>query len=259
MNGHFFEKALIGALLASMSTASAVDFVGNAASIELRTDGGKTLPLYPLSQSGVKIKSYAEALKGEKYKIVIHNRLNRRIGVVLAVDGRNIISGKKSWLKPNEGMYVQEPFQTCEYEGWRTSMEQVNRFYFTQAEDSYAAAFKDESAMGVIAAAIYPEVIRQKEIRKLSGAPSANSRGESEKSSRSASAEARAGTGYGPEAYSPVTYVSFEAEQTAVETIFLKYEWRSTLVKLGVVPAEIPVVIKNRFWDMEFAPPPPKS
>lgn len=257
MNGSLVEKTLCAALFATATALSAADFVGNAASIELRTDGGKTLPLYPVTLSGTKIKSYAEAMKGEKYRIVIHNRLNRRIGVVVAVDGRNIISGKKSWLKSSEGMYVQEPFQTCEYEGWRTSMEQVNRFYFTQAEDSYAAAFKDESAMGVIAAAIYPELIRPKEIMKSSAAPSGGARKESEKSSLS-SAEDRAGTGYGPESYSPVTYVSFEAEKEAVENIFLKYEWRSTLVKLGVVPAEPPVAIKNRFWDIEFAPPPPK-
>jgi hypothetical protein len=37
--------------------------------------------------------------KGENYSIVIRNNTPERIGVVIAVDGRNIITGEKSFLK----------------------------------------------------------------------------------------------------------------------------------------------------------------
>jgi hypothetical protein len=47
---------------------------------------------------------YMEAVEGQRYSIEVTNRLNRRIGVVIAVDGRNIIDGKKSELKREERM-----------------------------------------------------------------------------------------------------------------------------------------------------------
>ncbi|MBA4389505.1 MAG: hypothetical protein C0399_01010 [Syntrophus sp. (in: bacteria)] len=47
---------------------------------------------------------YMEAVKGEKYSIEVKNKSDRRIGVIIAVDGRNIISGNKSSLKHNERM-----------------------------------------------------------------------------------------------------------------------------------------------------------
>ena len=49
---------------------------------------------------------YVEAVKGDRYLIEVTNQTGRRIGVVIAVDGRNIISGKKSDLKRNEQMYI---------------------------------------------------------------------------------------------------------------------------------------------------------
>ena len=67
-----------------------------------------------------------------------------------------------------------------------------------------------------------------------------------------------AGTGYGRDEYSPSQIVAFEPEKRPLETIYLKYEWRATLCKLGVVnctppPRQPP----NRLWDHEgYAPPP---
>ena len=68
-----------------------------------------------------------------------------------------------------------------------------------------------------------------------------------------------AGTGYGREEYSPVETVAFEAEKRAVETIHFKYEWRSTLCRLGVVSCDRPPRRPpNRLWDNGgYAPPPP--
>jgi hypothetical protein len=65
------------------------------------------------------------------------------------------------------------------------------------------------------------------------------------------------GTGYGEDQYSPSYRVSFQAQSVPQERIFVKYEWRSTLCRLGVIPAERPSRPENRFWDGEFAPPPP--
>jgi len=134
--------------------------VGDCVQVEIRGSEGRGVPLYPASTTSIQKKVYAEAVKGAEYAIWIRNLLPRRVGVVVAVDGRNIISGKKSWLKNHERLYILGPHESCEYRGWRTGSDRVNRFYFTDPGDSYAGAFSDSSAMGVVAVAVYPEVQR---------------------------------------------------------------------------------------------------
>jgi hypothetical protein len=260
--------------------------VGDAVEVRIVTDEGRTLPTYPVKiRHGVR-KVYAEAIKGDHYRIEVKNRLNRRVGLVIAVDGRNIISGTKSWLKNNERMYILEPYGSGEFAGWRTDQDRINRFYFTDVPDSYAAAFGDESAMGVIAVALYPEVRRYEppiplsrkapscprgyegkaagSADKAEAAPTARENfGKlmKEKDARSAQALENAGTGYGRDEYSPSQIVAFEPEKRAVETIYLKYEWRSTLCKLGVVQcAQTYRRTPKRLWDdYGYAPPPPQN
>lgn len=258
--------------------------VGDSVEVRIVTDSGRILPTYPVKlRSGIK-KVYAEAVKGDHYRIEVRNRLGRRVGVVIAVDGRNIISGGQSWLKNSERMYILDPYGSGEFSGWRTSNDTINRFYFTDVPDSYAAAFGDESAMGVISVAAFPEVqryepppmpmspparpYRNSYEGKAAGsiadraaptpaAPAAESM--KKKSARAEQALEGAGTGYGHEEYSPVQVVAFEPESRAVETIHVKYEWRATLCKLGVVRCnQPPRRPSNRLWDNGgYAPPPP--
>lgn len=255
--------------------------VGESVEVRIVTDDGRTLPTYPVKlRSGIK-KVYAEAVKGDHYRIEVRNRLACRVGVVVAVDGRNIISGGKSWLKSSERMYILEPYGIGEFSGWRASDDRINRFYFTSTPDSYAAAFGDQSAMGVISVAAYPEVRRyqpplQLQSRsvpawegsrggkgagaadRVEAAPAAESRSRQAAKAEQKSADS-AGTGYGHEEYAPVQTVAFEAESRAVETIHFKYEWRSTLCRLGVTACELPPkTSSNRLWDNAgYAPPPP--
>jgi hypothetical protein len=260
--------------------------VGNAVEVRIVTDDGRTLPTYPVRTKQTLKKVYAEAVKGDHYRIEVTNRLNRRVGLVIAVDGRNIITGEKSWLKNSEQMYILEPYGSGEFSGWRTGQERINRFYFTDVPDSYAAAFGDKSAMGVITVAAYPEQHRYEpppmsmyrpapsNQRVYSGksaegsskldsaaaapaAPAAESR--QKKSAKAEQSLDSAGTGYGREEYSPVQTVAFEAEKRAVETIHIKYEWRDTLCRLGVVNCNLPQRRPaNRLWDNGgYASPPP--
>jgi hypothetical protein len=258
MAAGIFVMLLLGAGVAKGAT------VGDWVRVEVLTDKGLSLPLYPTGISDPKKKVYAEAVKGEEYTIFIRNLLPRRVGLVVAVDGRNIISGKKSWLRNNERMYILGPYETGCYRGWRTASDRVNRFYFTDAGDSYAAAFGDGSAMGVIAVAVYPEVERivspappAEHSRERAGA--ASPQAPPAKRAPADSSMESAGTGYGREESSPSRVVAFEPEARAVETILIKYEWRSTLCRMGIVscaPARPP---KNRLWDEgEYAPPPPR-
>ncbi len=206
---------------------------------------------------------YMEAVKGEQYSIEVKNRSDRRIGVVIAVDGRNIINGNKSSLKLHEIMHIIEPYQTYTYEGWRTGMEKTNRFYFTEQSDSYAEkVFSDASAMGTIALAVYREKLPVDPLPlpeysfSMKEAPSAASphaalegrssdrmKGESEHEQKSK----QAGTGFGETTYSPARVIQFEAENALAEKIVLKYEWRTELCKKGIIGCRQ----KNRLWPNE--------
>lgn len=208
---------------------------------------------------------YMEAVKGERYSVEVRNTSERRIGVVIAVDGRNIINGEKSDLKPTERMYIIEPHATNTFEGWRTGMDRTNRFYFTEQSDSYAEkVFSDASAMGTIAVAAYREKappmpivrpdmsFRMKEA-PANAAPSASFEGRSADKAVQKKTE-QAGTGFGEPTYSPVRIVEFEPEKTVAEKIVLKYEWRTELCKRGIVSCGP----QNRLWpdNNGFAPVP---
>ena len=207
---------------------------------------------------------YMEAVKGDRYSVQVSNKSDRRIGVVIAVDGRNIITGNKSYLKSSERMYIIDPFATHTFEGWRTGMERTNRFYFTEPSDSYAEkVFSDGSAMGTIALAIYREKVPQ--MPACSDMPSQMKDGRAGSASK-AHEEMRsygrldkekslqAGTGFGETTYSPARIVRFEAEDRVAEKVVLKYEWRTELCKKGIIACGS----KNRLWpDGEgFAPIP---
>lgn len=246
--------ALMLLLLLGSAGDTWAEKIRGAVEVQIRSESGQSLPLYPVAADSSQRKVYVEAVKGDHYRIVVRNTLNRRIGLVIAVDGRNIISGKQSWLRNDERMYILEPYGRGEFKGWRTSLESVNRFYFTDAADSYAAAFHDRSAMGVIAVAVYPEVQRQESMDRLRSpvgsarqdAPAAKSEAES------------AGTGFGRQEPSPARVVAFEPESVATEKILIKYEWRSTLCRQGIVRCEPSRPPRNRLWDDgDFAPPPP--
>jgi hypothetical protein len=272
--------SLVAGLCACATPAPGMS-AGRNVTVEIQTDDGRVLSLYPAANHGVDTRVYAEAVQGQRYRIVIHNNQSRRVGLVIAVDGRNIISGQKSWLRNNERMYILGPYESQSYEGWRTSANQVNRFFFTDSAASYASAFGDESAMGLISVATYREVQRWQPPRRSSGGWDSDSRGrEAERddapSSKSAAGslsapaprmekqaprdaeESRAGTGYGPETYSPSYTVAFEPEGTPLEKTFIKYEWRESLVRLGVL-RRTPEPPRNRLWDQGYAPPPPRA
>jgi len=256
----------ISVILLIWVSISAAATIGDAIEVSVITDNGWALPFYPAKSRHDLKKVYAEAFKGDHYRIVVRNKLNRRVGVVIAVDGRNIISGQKSWLKNTERMYIIDAYSSNEYSGWRTGEDKINRFYFTDVPDSYAAAFGDESAMGVIAVAAYPEIQRYEPPMNYSYL-SRDKKMKAEASDRAAAPSAKgqsqalesAGTGYGHEEYSPSYRVEFEPETRAVESILIKYEWRKTLSRMNIINCGRTYEhSQNRIWENDgYAPPPP--
>jgi hypothetical protein len=220
--------------------------------VEIVADDGRSFPQYPVYAEAERRvhRAYLEARDGANYAIRIRNRSPYRVGLVIAVDGRNIISGDKSHLARSESMYVLGPYREATYKGWRTSQARVHRFYFTDADDSYAMAWADDSALGVIAVAVYreqPRVLR--EMQK----PESRDRAAGE------AAAPAPGTGFGSATQSHAVRVHFDPEPTPVAKHFLKYEWRETLCDRGIISC---TPSRNRFWPDDlagegFAPYPP--
>ncbi len=242
--------------------------------VELIADDGSVFPLYALATSSSKIqRAYLEAVYGSNYSIRVRNNSRFRRGLVIAVDGRNIISGEKSDLKAEERMYIIEPWQSASYRGWRTGNDRINRFFFTAVDKSYADAFGDRSAMGVIAIAAFnqkpqytnkPQAFSSEKNRRndMPMEKEAARASGMEQDSMLKKESRQAGTGFGDEQVSYARVVSFKPMKNASAEVFLKYEWRETLCEKRIIDCgqERP----NRFWPQPadnygFAPYPPRS
>lgn len=221
---------------------------------------GHAFKKYPARRQGAdnETRAYVEALPGESYALRVTNRSAERVGLVIAVDGRNIISGKKSKLKARERMYVLGPYESATYRGWRTDRDRVNEFYFTRDTDSYAGAFGDYSAMGVVAVAAFrdrnhsePVYRRHEQEQSYDGHRRGKSSPPSTESRANRADKAAPGTGFGDERYAPSYRVHFEAERRPFAKSFIKYEWRETLCEMGVTRCH---ARNNRFWGYDHAP-----
>jgi len=259
----FWTVLLIGLLIPAWGWAHRG--MGEVVDVRILSDSGQEFTkyrTYPCRHEEAKF-FYMEATKGERYSIQVTNKTDRRMGVVIAVDGRNIIDGKKSDLKRTERMYIIGPYEANTFEGWRTGMDRTNRFYFTEQSDSYAEkVFSDATAMGTITLAVYRETVRdmvpysgsssRMKEAPAGAAPSAAVEGRADRFEQKK--DERAGTGFGETTHSPAYLVHFDPEKRIAEKIVLKYEWRSELCRKGIIPCGP----KNRFWpgDDEFAPIP---
>ena len=139
-------------------SGGAVAGVLSPVSVEVVAPDGPACRELPVTSRDGAVRSYLQAEKGAHYEVRVRNNTSERLGLVIAVDGRNIINGRKSELARGEPMYVLDAWSTQEYAGWRASLQAINEFDFTDWSDSYAEAFGDRSARGVIALAVYREV-----------------------------------------------------------------------------------------------------
>lgn len=254
--------------------AAAVAHTEPPVTIEIVGPDGRTFREFPVNTRDGSLRSYLQAEKGARYEVRVHNTTGERLGLVIAVDGRNIISGVSSELARTEPMYVLGAWETESYSGWRASLDAVNEFYFTDWSDSYAEAFGDRSARGVIALAVYREVpppapVYQPNLEDQRGRvadaqgnapaepPASNAPADAQKAERGKRRDESAGTGYGDRRIDRAVAVEFVAQSSPDTRHFIKYEWRETLCRKQVLDCSD----NNRFWDestLGFAPPPPR-
>jgi hypothetical protein len=222
------------------------------------------LPLQVHSHRG---KHYVIGMPGERYSIRLANQTGGRVLGVLAVDGVNAISGETAAI--SQSGYVLGPYESAEITGWRKSMEEVARFYFTRLPDSYAARTGRPDNVGVIGVAAYAEylppppaaaapVYRSDSAARESAqaAPAAEAPAERDASAK-LKAEGRIGTGHGERETAPTRYTEFRrATRQPQEIISINYDSRAQLVSQGVI-REAPVHHPNpRPFPGGFVPDP---
>jgi hypothetical protein len=131
--------ALCGALAmapaARASSAWQTSADGRLVDVEVLVDGNSA-PLY--WKPGAWDRRYFQAFRGRNYSLAVTNQTGRRVGVLIAVDGVNVVSGDRSNLAGTEPMYVLGPYERAVIRGWRTSLRDVRRFVFVDEERSYA-------------------------------------------------------------------------------------------------------------------------
>ena len=274
-------------LLTGAAAAASAAYRYSPVTVDVLSDYRQPFSQYPVHTRGAtrEYRAFLEASHGANYAIRVRNHTGEQVGIVVAVDGRNIISGKRSHLRPSERMYVLGPYESATYRGWRTSRDRVNQFYFTEASDSYAAAFNDRSAMGVIAVAAFAGKHRRERLTaghddasdgfrnypqphgsypdsgasKSSDYSAQRSAPSPETTRNRSKVESAPGTGYGEARYSPSRRVPFDPQTAPLASVFLKYEWRSMLCRKGVVDCHRHRPT-NRFWprhyDNGYAPAP---
>jgi hypothetical protein len=264
--------AVLAAALAGPAAVSAHEphweRPGSMVEVSVEVEGSRS-PLYAAPDGSGRY--YFEARRGARYAVRLANRTHQRLGVVLHVDGLNVISGEKSsrWLGSDPGrMYVLDPWDQTEVKGWRTSLDEVRRFTFVDEQSSYAArSGKANSKMGWVEVAVYRERGRhvgsywpwrsQPESSDRSGerqdapapmaeAPPATAAPEERAGAKRAprdegKAEGMAdrggaypGTGWGQRTDDHVVVVDFEPEKSPAERITLRYEYASGLRALGI-------------------------
>jgi len=108
---------------------------GRLVDIQVQVEG-RAVPLY-FPRDGSE-RRYFQAFKGRHYALVVTNNTGRRIGVLIAVDGLNVVNGQRSRLASDEAMYVLDPWERSVIRGWRSSLQNVRDFVFVDEERSYA-------------------------------------------------------------------------------------------------------------------------
>lgn len=266
---------IVACLTAVLAPAAPALALGRSAySMEILVDGA------PLREHAARGTTYVEALEGREYSIRLTNNTAQRVAIALSVDGLNTIDAKVTAAR-DASKWILGPYQSITLDGWQTGAAVARRFYFTTETDSYGAWLGKTRNLGVISAAVFrehrPRPVPISEGMGGADAPSAESqraplesRSEAgRKTDKRAEAESdlsddHAATGIGREVGNRVTRVRFDAEPSPAAMLDLRYEFRDTLVRLGVLPrpdprCDDPIARRERargFEGMEFAPDP---
>ena len=273
MNRKTVERLLVavGVISSAVLPSGAARAAGAGGyAVEVLVDG-LAVPEYTAS-GGV----YLEALRGREYAIRLTNRTPDRVGVALSVDGLNTIDARHTTAAAGR-KWILGPWESVTISGWQTDGATARRFFFTTESGSYGAWLGRTRDLGGISAAFFPELRRPTPLsdtwsgrgpaRSDAPDPRYGERGRQAPAQGSAAGDAGAArkskeanaarpdspvaseqvlsdeyaaTGIGGTVNHPVQLVNFEHGPHPAAVVQLRYEFRDTLVRLGVFPTPPP-------------------
>src|SRR5438046_692687 len=94
--------------------------------------------------------------EGRRYSVLVRNKTDLRLEIVLSVDGLDVLDGgKASVRKPG---YVMAPKSQLKVEGFRQTTEAVAAFRFGPVRESYAAEkYRNTRNVGDVGVALFNE------------------------------------------------------------------------------------------------------
>ncbi|HKP04119.1 MAG TPA: hypothetical protein VJU77_12270 [Chthoniobacterales bacterium] len=124
---------------------------GNLVSVGLRDQSGSFLPGLVVGD-----RWFVVGEEGRRYSIVVRNRSDLRLEVVLSVDGLDVMDGRTASFRKRG--YLIEPHRQLVVEGFRQSTDAVAAFRFGPVRESYAnQKYGDTRNVGVIGIALFHE------------------------------------------------------------------------------------------------------
>jgi len=124
---------------------------GNLVSVGLRDQSGSFLPGLILGD-----RWFVVGEEGRRYSIVVRNRSDLRLEVVLSVDGLDVMDGRAASFRKRG--YVIEARRQLVVEGFRQSTDAVAAFRFSPVRESYAnQKYGDTRNVGVVGIALFNE------------------------------------------------------------------------------------------------------
>jgi hypothetical protein len=240
---------LVATLLAGQQAHAATDGGSSPFSAAILVDG-RLVPEY-----AARGQIYVEAIRGKEFVVRLTNSSASRVAVALSVDGRNVIDARRTTAEA-AAKWILGPGQTVDIPGWQVSGDTARRFFFTETSKSYARWLGDTANVGTMEAVFFRERCRAQsplvsgDLRKdessgEDGAPTPEppalpeAGGSRDRAVRQSAASDRfAATGIGDRTSFRVRWAAFDQDPAPAARIALRYEFRSELVRLGVLPRD---------------------
>ena len=145
-------RAMAGAVAWERRVPVLPDPAAALVTIELRDQSGRRLPGLIVGD-----RWFVVGEEGRRYSIVLRNRSDLRLEIMLSVDGLDVIDGRPASFRKRG--YILNPHQKLVVEGFRQSTEAVAAFRFGPVRESYAAEkYHNTRNVGVIGIALFNEM-----------------------------------------------------------------------------------------------------
>jgi hypothetical protein len=190
-------------------------------------------------------QTFVMGSRGQRYGVRIRNNTRERLEIVLTVDGRDAVNGMRADSQRDRG-YVVGPMSSVTIEGFRTSLDTVATFRFSDPAASFAGRMGQMQNLGMIQVAAFKErqqAVAMRPHRKMAPGSAAPSTRDGRSSAAPSPkrrvmgprADSNLGTEFGEERDSSVREVSFvRASNMAAQRLTVRYDDAQGLMARGI-------------------------